>query len=291
MAKRKLLALVLAVGLAGCGEKEKVQHLPSPEVTASLPPSPSALTQTPAPMPTPVETETPAPAAEVTPTPEPESTFTSLRTTVVDLSDPKTYYDLNIFLSNFSECHLSRITNDLTPENSGEMAYFAFYHNFWNNPATIEDGDYEQFMIDEESGYCYNLRLSKKKARRTINYFLYGEPGLPQNLDPDCGIKEDDDYYYSETTGGDFPGGFVLVDSTDVYNDPLSTLQVNFHVYEPCLLYYLDDKSVYGLRPDEVAEHFSDDSYSVYSGTAMLIFNRNEDGSYSYKLRSYALDK
>lgn len=260
---------------AAYGPASMAVPTPSPARTiAELPPPPMVLV-----------TPTPEPSSEVQPILPPEPSFVSARTLEVDLSDPQTYYDLNLFLSNFSECYIEKMSNQATPENLEVAIQFAFYHNFWNNPETIEHGVYEQFPIEEEADWYYNMRLSKEKAARTLNYFLYNSPGLPTNAK---WFPEDDHYYYSETTGGDIPGGFVLADSTDVMNDPLHILSVYFHVYDP-VNYYLDDKSVYGLQPEEVDDCFGPGYYSVREGRAELIFDRKEDGTYSYKLLSFEM--
>lgn len=295
-----ILALALVLAVTGCALRAEVERQSQ---AVSSAPDISAIGSAPEP------TLLPAPSAEtVSGTELPplkneysegdttissslsEDDLVSLRELEVDLSNAKNYYDLNLFLSNFSECGIEKLNNDATQENMETAVRFAFYHRWWNGGG-IESDEYTQFPVEgyEDVGMCYNLRISKERAAQTLRYFLYESPGLPERLGPDTGFQEDSDYYYSFTTGGEFPGGFVLADATSVTNDPLHTLQVDFHVYEPFLEDYLDDKSVYGLRADEVEERF--ENYTVRRGMAEVIFTRGEDGSYTYKLRSYRMNE
>lgn len=294
------IALALVLVVTGCAprlgtnqQSQAVSAVPSASAIASTPEpanvlAPSAGTVSDVELP-PLENEPPE-EDETTSSPLSEDDFVSARELEVDLSNAKTYYDLNLFLSNFSECGLERLNNDATQENMETAVRFAFYHRWWNGGG-IESDEYTQFPVEgyEDVGMCYNLRISKERTAQTLRYFLYESPGLPERLGPDTGFQEDSDYYYSFTTGGEFPGGFVLADTTSVTNDPLHTLQVDFHVYEPFLEDYLDDKSVYGLRADEVEERF--ENYTVRRGMAEVIFTRGEDGSYTYKLRSYRMNE
>lgn len=291
-----LLASITLAAVTGCAQRLETdcqtQTGPStlaPSAIASVPesaepPAPSAETVLDAKLPL-LQNERPG-EDETTSSPLPEDDFVSLRALEVDLSNAKTYYDLNLFLSNFSECGIEKLSNDATQENMETAVRFAFYHRWWNGGG-IESDEYTQFPVEgyEDVGMCYNLRISKERTAQTLRYFLYESPGLPEQLGPDTGFQEDSDYYYSFTTGGEFPGGFVLADTTSVTNDPLHTLQVDFHVYEPLMEDYIEDKSVYGLRAEEVEERF--ENYTVRSGIADVIFTREEDGSYTYKLRSY----
>lgn len=296
-----LTALVLAFVLVATGCAFNHQSL-QPQSTAYA----SEMTTTPSPpeavysptlstgaisdeRPQPLENEAPEEDGTIS-SPLPEDDFVSVRELEVDLSNAETYYGLNLFLSNFSECGLERLNNDATQENMETAVKFAFYHRWWNGGG-IESDEYTQFPVEgyEDVGMCYNLRLSKERTAQTLRYFLYESPGLPERLGSGTGFQEDNDYYYSFTTGGEFPGGFVLTDTTSVTNDPLHTLQVDFHVYEPLLEDYLNDKSVYGLRTDEVGGRF--ENYTVRSGIAEVIFTRGEDDSYTYKLRSYRVNE
>lgn len=304
MKKRVVLVLLLALALmlmvTGCASRPEGERQPQavssvPEVSATVSAPESTSSSAPS-AETAADTELPPSENErseedkTTSSPLPEDDFVSLRELEVDLSNAKTYYDLNLFLSNFSECGIEKLSNDATQENMETAVRFAFYHRRWNGGG-IESDEYTQFPVEgyEDVGMCYNLRLSKERTAQTLRYFLYESPGLPERLGSGTGFQEDNDYYYSFTTGGEFPGGFVLTDTTSVTNDPLHTLQVDFHVYEPLLEDYLNDKSVYGLRTDEVGGRF--ENYTVRSGIAEVIFTRGEDDSYTYKLRSYRVNE
>lgn len=89
--------------------------------------------------PQPLENESPEEGGTIS-SPLPEDNFVSVRELEVDLSNAETYYGLNLFLSNFSECGLERLNNDATQENMETAVKFAFYHRWWNGGGGGPDG-------------------------------------------------------------------------------------------------------------------------------------------------------
>lgn len=278
--KIKIGALVCALALActGCGNLGAILD------GLHLDRKPPEETQRPAPEPTVAPSEVPAPTFTPTPTPAPTPTAPS----GIDLSDPQTYHDINIFLSNFSECSMTSYDGSapMTDEAVSARLDFGIYHNFWNNYDSFEQGDYSLPPYREYVDEFY-LRLPKDKAKKSINYFFDGNYGLPQSPDLEDWYGEDEDYYYLRTTGGDFPGGFVLVDQTQFLPGAYGMLSVDFHVYQPDDFYAVDNSRIYDLRPEEVGSYLSN-AYRVFPGHAQVTFTQNESGAYSYKLVQYS---
>lgn len=237
------------------------------------------------------ETQSPRPEPSVpaSPVPSPTPTPTPSAPRGIDLSDPQTYHDINIFLSNFSECSMRSYDGSapMTDEAISARLGFGIYHNFWNNYDSFEQGEYflppYREYVDE-----YNLRLPKEKAKKSINYFFDGNYGLPQSPDLKDWYGEDEDYYYLRTTGGDFPGGFVLVDQTEFLPGAYGMLKVDFHVYQPSDYYAVDNTELYDLRPEEVADYLLPYTYTSTPGHAQVTFTQDENGVYTFKLLQYS---
>ena len=131
--------------------------------------------------------------------------------------DEEQRYNVNLFLSNFSEQYFAMRTGYYSADEAdpAEVLDFAINHTWFNKQNLIETGDWGE----------YNTRLSANKVAVTAKKYLNKavKKGASQNF-----ILKGNHYYWEET-GGHLKDGFTSYDSVEKIDD--SRIGVYFHVY------------------------------------------------------------
>lgn len=277
--KRKLpialLIMAAVLGAMGAGLFTSAARwtVPTPSLTSSpirtaaeLPPPPTV-----------AATPTAEPSSEVQPTLPPASFST------IDLSDPDTYRQVNVFLSNFSEGGVRFFSVD--DPGYPELVSWAYYHAEVNSPSLVED------CYEMRDDYPVNRRLSEKNILKILQRF-FGE-----RIDSDAVAKVcEDGYYYGTMTDGEFSGyAFSLADSiTDLGGN---RFEVKFHVYgvpgAECESY--DDGSssaVYSAHPDDLPAplYHTAQKFSNAPGTATIELAPDQTSAVPYHLLAWECD-
>lgn len=206
-------------------------------------------------------------------------TSTAITSTAIIVAVDKTVrltsdlqYDLNIFLSNFSESDLPnfRMGERLSDE---ELIQFAGLYNLYNRHNLYEYGDY----YDDHYLYGGNMRIEKEHIYETIKKYF------------DITMKEDviEDYFYTEFTGGHILEGVSIVNKAEKLENNL--YKVSF------IVYYTgnNDSEYYSLTADEAEKHYLENYNSdsiifenVGTGTAIIYAKDINDRS-TYILKEY----
>ncbi|MGN1444302.1 MAG: hypothetical protein ACI4XE_10695 [Acutalibacteraceae bacterium] len=200
-------------------------------------------------------------------TPEPSGT--------ISLTD-SLQYDLNIFLSNFSESKVPSFSDRLSDE---ELADYGLCYNFINRQhlfETPENGDYY------EQGDVYGThRIKEHYVIETIKkYFdVTVSPGFAEGT-----RFYSDGYFYIEFTGAPFSDGFTVVSSARDIGGNL--YEVNFSIY----MSDGNDKPYYGYSTRDIEN--TTDPYVRYvcDGTAYIRATNIYDRS-TYILDSYYVSR
>jgi len=126
-------------------------------------------------------------------------------------------YNVNLFLSNFSEQSFALDTSHYSSEDADPAVVldFAINHTWFNKQNLIETGDWDAF----------NTRLSANKVAVTAKKFLNKavKKGASKNF------TLNGNHYYWEETGGHVKDGFTSYDSVQKIDE--SRISVYFHVY------------------------------------------------------------
>lgn len=211
----------------------------------------------------------PGPAPTATPVPS-----------AIDLSDPNTYRQVNMFLSNFSECSMGSFSID-DPDYALLVGQFAFGHAAING-ASLEDC---YVMID---GYPATRRLSEKNILKTLRRFF----GDSIDLTAVASVC-DNGYYYGTLTDDAYGYAFAIADSvTDLGND---RFEVQFHVYgvpgAECETYNAHSTSdIYSTYPGSLPEplHHTAPKFSSAPGTATLVLASDQTSAVPYHLLTWS---
>lgn len=184
-------------------------------------------------------------------------------------------YDLNIFLSNFSESNVGSFSSQ--PSNE-ELADFALTYNFINRQNLFESGEYS---IGEDT--AYNYRLDEKYAIETIKkYFdISVKPGFADGY-----RFYHDGYFYLEFTGAALSEGFSVVSSVEDVGGNL--YKVNFAIY----MSDGNDQPYYGYTTQRIQSESASNEYLRYvcDGTAYIRATNIYDRS-TYILDSYHVSR
>ena len=182
-------------------------------------------------------------------------------------------YDLNIFLSNFSESDLpnfrmgERLSND-------ELIYFAELYNIYNRHELFENVEYRE---EEADLYRGNIRIKKEYIYETIKKYF------------DITMDEDvlGDYLYTEFTGGHMSEGVSIVNKAENLGDNL--YRISFEVYATGGM----DSDYYSFSPQEAKKYYLEAHNgsqtaleNVRTGTAIIYAKDINDRS-TYILKEY----
>lgn len=147
-------------------------------------------------------------------------------------------YDVNIFLSNFSEAD---IENFSTRPSDKEMLNYAVTYNLLNKNYEFENCD-----VEFNNGSYGNLRIHKDKVLKTVKkYFGY------QLDDSACYSSYNyyDNYFYTEFTGGSLYSGFCIVSSLEKLKN--NRYRATFDVY----IDGSDGSDYYGCSTKEIEKY------------------------------------
>ena len=128
------------------------------------------------------------------------------------------YYNVNLFLSNFSEVGWNWTWGYVDEQATDEaLNDFAIEHIWFNQQDKIEDGQWGEF----------NVRLSDQYIPDVCRKYLGKTPGdlSRTRLDYKNG------YYYWEETGGHTPGGYVILKAVEQLEN--GRYRVTFNVVDP----------------------------------------------------------
>lgn len=185
-------------------------------------------------------------------------------------------YDLNIFLSNFSESNVPSFSDRLSDE---ALANYGLCYNFINRNylfETPENGDYY-----EQDGVYGTHRIKEHYVIETIKkYFdVTVSPGFAEGTS-----FYSDGYFYIEFTGAPLTEGFTVVSSAKDIGGNL--YEVNFSIYTSDG----NDKPFYGYSTRDIEN--TTDPYVQYvcDGTAYIRATNIYDRS-TYILDSYYVSR
>ena len=131
--------------------------------------------------------------------------------------DEEQRYNVNLFLSNFSEQCFAMKSGYYTSEDAdpAEVLDFAINHTWFNKRNLLEEGDWGE----------YNTRLSANKVAVSAKKYL--NKAVKKGASENFVLKGN--YYYWEETGGHVKDGFTCYDSVEMIDE--SRIGVYFHVY------------------------------------------------------------
>ena len=185
-------------------------------------------------------------------------------------------YDLNIFLSNFSESNVPSFSDRLSDE---ELANYGLCYNFINRQhlfETLGSGNYY-----EQNGVYGTHRIKEHYVIETIKkYFdVTVTPGFAEGTS-----FYSDGYFYIEFTGAPLTEGFTVVSSAKDIGGNL--YEVNFSIY----MSDGNDKPYYGYSTRDIET--TTDPYVQYvcDGTAYIRATNIYDRS-TYILDSYYVSR
>ena len=184
-------------------------------------------------------------------------------------------YDLNIFLSNFSESNVPSFSDRLSDE---ELANYGLFYNFINRQHLFESGDY----YDHDGVDC-NYRIEEHYVIETIKkYFdVTVSPGFAE------GTKiYVDGYFYMGFTGAPLSEGFSIASSAEDVGGNL--YKVKFSIY----MSYRGDQPYYGYTTQQIQSESASQESLLYvcDGTAYIRATNIYDRS-TYILDSYYVSR
>ncbi len=150
-----------------------------------------------------------------------EATATEVPDNTIVISS-ELQYDVNIFLSNFSESNLASFVGS---PHKDEILFYALSYNFINKPEVYEKGSFGTF-----SGKACNLRISETEIEKTV--LKYFDISLKPSFHQQFGNYSDGFYYADSADFRDYgytvvskieraePGIFTL--HFDIYSDGVS---------------------------------------------------------------------
>jgi hypothetical protein len=173
------------------------------------------------------------------------------------------YYNINLFLSNFTEQWFQSPAGYCTAETltDAELVQFAIEHIWYNRQDLIEDGEY--------GNGSYNVRLSDQYIPAVCEKY-FGR--APENLSP-LYMDYSGGYYYWQETGGHVPSGFAMLQ--DVRRIGKDQYRVDFAVYGDG---YGWDESVCALSETEIAG-LHPEYLSPNMSRGFAVINVGPDGS------------
>ncbi len=182
-------------------------------------------------------------------------------------------YDVNIFLSNFSESKLGTFIG--SPEKD-EILYYALSYNFINKPDVYEKGTYGSY-----DGRSCNIRISEDEIEKTVSkYFdISVKPSFHQQF-----LNYSDGYYYANSA--DFKDyGYTVVSKLEKSESNLYI--AHFDIYSDGVSHN------YNMTPSQAEKLSSSENSSLAklgSGTAKIkatdIYNRS-----TYILNEYSVTR
>ncbi len=183
-----------------------------------------------------------------------------------DIDEPapgsEEYYNINLFLSNFTEQWFCAPAGYCTSETLAdtELVQFAIEHIWFNRQELIEDGEF---------GEEYNVRLSDQYIPAVCEKYF---GAVPETLNP---LYQDyiDGFYYWTETGGHISSGFAVLQ--DVRRAGKDKYRVDFAVYGDG---YGWDESVCALSETEIAG-LHPEYLSPNMSRGFAVINVGPDGS------------
>jgi len=162
----------------------------------------------------------------------------------------KERYNINLFLSNFSEQGMTFYSRQRHTD--AQLVDFAIFHTWYNRQDRIERGQWG----------TENCRMSDVYVREISKKYF----GIaPDSLLPSQ-IRYEDGYYYWQTTGGYMGMGVVSMSHAEEMGDGL--FGIYFGCYGEGEAWSADDCD---LRPEQAAKKFADSP--VHAGYAVINTN------------------
>ncbi len=159
----------------------------------------------------------------------------------------KERYNINLFLSNFSEQGMTFYS--AARRSDAQLVDFAIFHTWYNRQDRIERGQWGED----------NCRMSDAHVREIVRKYFGVEPA---SLVP-TQIRYEEGYYYWQTTGGNMGMGFACL--SHVEDMGAGRYGVYFGCYGGGEFWSADDLD---LRPEQAAQRFS--SSPVQPGYAVI---------------------
>ncbi len=195
-------------------------------------------------------------------------------------------YQLNIFLSNYSEAYMNSF--DGKPD-SIDLVWFGMLHNHLNKyEKTYENVD---VIIDDVN---YFERIHKKHvAEAVVKYFGIELTEEDYRMASEV-FPYKDSYLYFEWTGGWLSAGFSIVDKLSLVDH--NTYEIHFCIYDD--MYWFGYDGLYRMTPSDVAdakdkaEKGLSERYvsKIGEGTAR-IYTEDINTRSKYKILSYSVDR
>lgn len=183
--------------------------------------------------------------------------------------DEEQRYNVNVFLSNFSEQYFVGKEGYYTVEDKDLEAAvdFAINHIWFNKQNQLEKGEWDEF----------NVRLSANKTVATAEKYLNLE--IKDQKSDVFTLK--DGYYYWEETGGHVNDGFVCYDKVEKLDE--TRVGVHFRVYGAGEQW--KNKDCY-LTPEEVQQKY----WCTQEGHAVINLDGGDlDDRSSWYLERYVI--
>ena len=162
----------------------------------------------------------------------------------------KERYNINLFLSNFSEQGMTFYSSSRYTD--AQLVDFAIFHTWYNRQDRIERGQWD----------VYNCRMSDEYVREIAKKY-FGM--IPEALTPSQ-IHYTDGYYYWQTTGGYMGMGVVSMSHVENMGD--GRFGVYFGCYGEGSAWSAEDCQ---LRPEQAARKFAPST--VHAGYAVIDTN------------------
>jgi len=222
---------------------------------------------------------------EAVPEEEPEGDTTTeepaqpAASTIIDLSDPSQYQQINLFLSNFSEIYMEENSFTTSTASDETLVNFAVWHTYRNSPDLVESGGGENGYYDSMingSTYWYNVRVSGDRVNEVCQRYLGRTPNLDSISTMGGRYYYRDGYVHFETTNGaGLPEGVTLAKSATDLGD--GTVRVDFDIYGGNGEFYdATDTSLYGMTPEGIMATIGTDHPSR-TGSAIVHYGEYND--------------
>lgn len=237
---------------------------------------------------------------------EPQTSAQSQSSTLVDLSNPTDYYDLNIFLSNFSEWpeFWEHSTFNRSTANNEKLVNWGFWHVVLNDSSALESGSFTPSGAPASSGSkeiekgdpkMYPRRVETSRIQTAISRFIGSDLNLSGYNSGNGSYFEQGGYMYEGLYRGSVQVSDGTVLATDVSDAGNGTVNVKFTLYIAGTEFNeaVSDKSWYGMSDSELRAAMSGAQgrkVTTHPGTATVEVI-GTGGDRAFKLVSFAVNQ